>query len=125
MKPKLIFVMLILLAAAMPLLAQVSTKTGTIYGKVVDEKSAALPGVTVTLESEMNQSQVATTGPTGGFRFANLSPGKYSATFSIEGFTEVRQEDVQVSVGGSVQLEITLKPKSLRIMVPAGDSMTG
>jgi hypothetical protein len=30
--------------------------------------------------------------------------------FSIEGFTEVRQEDVRVSTGSEVQLEITLKP---------------
>jgi hypothetical protein len=28
----------------------------------------------------------------------------------IEGFTEVRQEDVRVSTGSQVQLEITLRP---------------
>ena len=30
--------------------------------------------------------------------------------FSIEGFTEVRQEEVRVSTGSQVQLEITMKP---------------
>jgi hypothetical protein len=90
--------------------AQVATKTGSIYGKILDDKGAPLPGVNVTLESELIPAQSATSGPSGGFRFANLPPGMYSVTFSIEGFTEVRQEDVRVSTGSQVQLEISLKP---------------
>ena len=58
----------------------------------------------------MIPAQTATSGPSGGFRFANLPPGAYSVNFSIEGFTEVRQEEVRVSTGSQVQLEITLKP---------------
>lgn len=99
-----------ILFIAIPLLAQVATKTGSIYGRVVDDKGSPLPGVSVTLESDMIRTQTATTGPSGGFRFANLPPGTYSANFSIEGFTEVRQESVQVSTGSQVQLEIKLKP---------------
>ncbi len=101
---------LLVITLALPAWAQVATRAGSIYGKVVDDKNAPLPGVTITLDSAVTQPQTATSGPTGGFRFANLPPGRYAATFSLEGFTEVRQEDVQVSVGGSVQLEITLKP---------------
>ena len=58
----------------------------------------------------MIPAQTATSGPSGGFRFANLPPGVYSVNFAIEGFTEVRQESVQVNTGSQVQLEITLKP---------------
>jgi hypothetical protein len=123
MKLKIFLMAFMLLAIALaPVFAQVSTKAGSIYGKVVDEKGQPLPGVTVTLESTQVQAQTATTGPTGGFRFANLPPGKYSATFSIEGFTEVRQEDVQVSVGGSVNLEITLKPTLAEEFVVVADT---
>jgi hypothetical protein len=111
MKLKLFLVAFALLALAVaPAMAQVSTRAGSVYGKVIDEKGAPLPGVTVTLESNEIQPQTATTGPTGGFRFANLPPGLYSATFGIEGFTEVRQEEIRVSVGGAVQLDITLRP---------------
>jgi hypothetical protein len=111
MKLKLFLVAFALLALAVaPVMAQVSTRAGSVYGKVVDEKGAPLPGVNVTLESTEIQPQTATTGPTGGFRFANLPPGLYSATFGIEGFTEVRQEEIRVSVGGAVQLDITLRP---------------
>ncbi len=102
--------------------AQISTKSGSIFGKVVDDKGGPLPGVSITLESTEIQPQTATTGPTGGFRFANLPPGTYSATFSIEGFTEVRQEDVRVTIGGSVQLEITLKPTLAEEFVVVADT---
>ena len=111
MKFKLFLLTIALVAiASVPVLAQVTTRTGSIYGKITDDKSQPLPGVTVILESTDTQPQTAISGPTGGFRFANLPPGVYSATFSIDGFTEVRQEDVRVSTGGEVQLEITLRP---------------
>jgi len=108
------FKYLLLLAACVlafvsPAFSQVGTKTGSIYGKVVDDKGAPLPGVSVTLESSLIPTQTATTGPSGGFRFANLPPGAYSATFTLQGFTEVRQEDVRVNTGSQVQLEIPLK----------------
>ena len=98
------------LAFTLPVFAQVATKTGSIYGKTVDDKGAPLPGVLITLESNEIPTQTATSGASGGFRFANLPPGIYSVNFSIEGFTEVRQEEVRVSTGSQVQLEITLRP---------------
>lgn len=91
------------------LFGQVATKTGTIYGKVVDEKEVPLPNVTVLLESDVIPSQSATTGASGAFRFANLPPGTYAATFSLQGFTEVRQEELRVTVGGNIELQIILK----------------
>ena len=108
----LLFMVVVLFAAAFafPVYAQIATKTGSIYGKTVDDKGAPLPGVTISLESNEIPSQTATSGPSGGFRFANLPPGIYSVNFAIEGFTEVRQEEVRVSTGSQVQLEITMKP---------------
>ena len=101
---------LLVVVYTLPVSAQIATKTGSIYGKVLDDKGAPLPGVTVTLESSEIPAQTATSGPSGGFRFANLPPAVYSVNFAIEGFAEVRQEDVRVSTGSQVQLEITLKP---------------
>lgn len=111
MRNKLLLALVVgILAFTLPVFAQVTAKTGSIYGKVVDDKGAPLPGVSITLESDVIPSQTAGSGPSGGFRFANLPPGTYAVNFSIEGFTEVRQESVTVSVGSQVQLEITLKP---------------
>ncbi len=111
MRNKLLLALVVgILAFTIPAFSQVSTKTGSIYGKTLDDKGAPLPGVSVTLESTAIPPQTATTGPSGGFRFAALPPGTYSVNFAIEGFTEVRQEEVRVSTGSQVQLEITMKP---------------
>jgi hypothetical protein len=110
MRNKILLALVVALAFTVPVFAQVALKTGSIYGKTVDDKGAPLPGVGITLESDVIPTQTATSGPSGGFRFANLPPGTYSVNFSIEGFTEVRQEEVRVSTGSQVQLEITLKP---------------
>ena len=112
----------LIFAFSVPVFAQVETRAGSIYGKVVDDKGAPLPGVNVTLESDVIPAQTATSGPSGGFRFANLPPGQYSVTFSIEGFTEVRQEAVRVSTGSQVQLEITLRPSLAEEFTVLGES---
>ena len=93
-----------------PLSAQVATKTGSIYGQVLDEQRTPLPGVTVSLESEVLLPQSATTGSNGSFRFANLPPATYAVTFVLSGYSQIRQEEIRVTVGGSVELDITLKP---------------
>ena len=110
MKRYFILVLAVTLAFAAPVLAQVATKTGSIYGKILDDKGVPLPGVQIVLESEVLPMQSAQSGASGSFRFANLPPGGYSVNFSIEGFTEVRQEEVRVSTGSQVQLEITMRP---------------
>ncbi len=99
-----------ILAYSLPALAQVSLKTGTVAGKVIDDKGSPLPGVAVTLESTAIPSQTATTQSNGGFRFGNLPPAIYSVNFSLEGFTEVRQEEVRVTVGVNIELDIIMKP---------------
>src|SRR5262249_12401858 len=90
--------------------AQTSFNTGSIYGKVLGQDGKALPGVTVTLETEGAAPKTAFTGDGGSYRFAGLVPSAYSVTFTLQGFTEVRQEDVKITAGQSVNLEITLKP---------------
>jgi hypothetical protein len=110
MRIKGLLCLLAIFAFSVPAFSQVSTKTGSIYGKVIDDKGAPLPGVTITLESDVLTTQVAASGSSGGFRFANLPPGIYSVNFFIQGFTELRQEQVQVSTGSQVQLQAKLNP---------------
>ena len=99
---------MVLLACAAGVFAQVATKTGSIYGRVMDLDGRTLPGVTVTLEAEGLAAQVATTTQAGSFRFANLPPGNYSVAYSIEGYTQVTQEDVAVSIGVNTQVDMKL-----------------
>lgn len=111
MKNKLLLFLVVgIFAFTIPVSAQIATKTGSIFGKVLDDKNTPLPGVNVTLESDIMPARTAVTGGSGSFRFANLQPATYALTFSLDGFTEVRQEEVRVSTGAEVQLEITLRP---------------
>ena len=123
-KKFLFFFTLSLLVFTISAFAQVSTKTGTIFGKAVDDTGKPLPGVSVTLESSLIPTQTAITQANGGFRFANLPPGNYAVNFSLEGFTEVRQEEVQVTVGRTVELSITLKPSLQEEFTVMGETTT-
>ncbi len=101
--------------------AQSTFNTGSIFGKTADDKGGALPGVTVTLESGGMAPRTATTGPGGSYRFAGLVPGTYSVTFSLAGFTELRQEEVKVSAGSNLQLDITLRQTQEEVVVVSGE----
>jgi len=123
-KKSLFFFALSFLVLSLSAFGQVSTNTGSIFGKVIDDAGKPLPGVVVSLESNLIPSQTATTQSSGGFRFANLPPGTYSLNFSLEGFTEVRQEDIQVTTGRTVELSISLKPSLQEEYTVVGETPT-
>lgn len=116
---------LITLSLAIPVYSQISTRTGMIYGKVVDVGSSPLDGVNIILESELIPTQSATTGPSGSFRIANLPPGNYSVTAFLDKFTTVRQEDIRVVTGGSVDLQITMQPSVTEELTVLGEGSFG
>src|SRR5262249_55033037 len=89
--------------------AQTSFNTGSIYGKVFGTDGKPLPGVTVTCETEGAAPKTAFTGDAGSYRFAGLVPGSYSVTFALQTFTEVRQEDVKITAGQTVNMGGNLK----------------
>jgi hypothetical protein len=93
---------------AVPATMAQSTR-GTIEGAVKDSTGAALPGVTVTLTSPaMPGSQLAVSDAKGAFRFLALPPGTYKAVFDLEGFQQIEQIDIRVSIGQAVRLEVEL-----------------
>jgi Carboxypeptidase regulatory-like domain len=70
----------VLLFAA-PLLAQ--RTTGSVVGTVRDAGGGVLPGVTVSLTGpNIVGTQTATTNADGDYRFLNIPPGTYTASFA-------------------------------------------
>lgn len=58
---------------------------GNIYGKVIDEDGAPLPGVTITLTGSRTAPVSVLSGPKGLFRFMTLAPAKdYSISATLE-----------------------------------------
>ncbi len=115
---------LALLAVALLLVPSVTfaqSSTGAISGRVVDENGATLPGVTATAASPALQGEkIVVSGTNGSFRLVPLPPGSYSVTFSIEGFQDVVQEDVRVTLSGNTPLAVTMNSSFTDTVVVTG-----
>ena len=86
---------LVCLACAAPVWAQ--SATGTISGTVVDGTGAALPGATVNVtEAATGSVRTATTDEAGLFRFAALTPGRYSLAVELASFRTLNVADINL-----------------------------
>jgi hypothetical protein len=101
-------VVLVALLAAGGLEAQ--TTTGRLIGDVIDEGGIALPGVTVTIESEslLGGPQTEITDANGEFAFLGLSPGFYTLRASLPGFPTQERTDLKVRLGGATKLTVEM-----------------
>jgi hypothetical protein len=94
---------------AAPALAQSQATTGVIEGRVADESGAVLPGVTVTLTNTATGfEKVLVTDANGRFRGVLLPLGPYRVSAALEGFTTLVREGLELSVGQTITLDLTL-----------------
>jgi hypothetical protein len=99
--------LVVVLLAAVPLLAQFTT--GQLVGTVTTMDGSALPGVAVTISSPALQgTRTLISGETGGYHFPALPPGNYSVTFELEGFQR-RAHHVTVSLAQTARADASLQ----------------
>ncbi|HEX3578145.1 MAG TPA: carboxypeptidase regulatory-like domain-containing protein [Thermoanaerobaculia bacterium] len=99
-----------LLLVTLPLLAQSQATTGVIEGTVVDASGAAVPGVTVTVKNiATGYETVVVTDSAGRFRAVLLPLGPYQVTAVLQGFATVVQKGLDLGVGQTLSVPITLK----------------
>src|SRR5215471_3525876 len=101
---------------AVPAVAQFGSDVGRMHGKITDEQGGVLPGVSVTVKGP-GAPQTVYTDARGEFHMVNLSPGEYTVTFALQGFTTVNRENVTVALGGDTELNIPLKLSSVAATV--------
>ncbi len=112
--------LLFVLLLSYPLFAQV--RTGNIYGKVVDDTGAPLPGVEVTLTGALTAPLSSVTSAAGLFRFLSLPPARdYVLKATLEGFKTAIKENIIIEVGANVEIILTLEVGGLseEVMVVA------
>ncbi len=99
------------LFASLQLSAQTQATTGVIQGNVADPSGAILPGVSVEVRNtETNFTRQATTDESGRFVFLALQPGPYTVTVSgKQGFATLVQENLNLTVGQAITLNLTMK----------------
>src|SRR3989442_12092580 len=70
-----------------------------IAGTVKDTSGAVLPGVTVEASSPalIEKVRSVSTDGTGQYKIENLRPGVYAVTFTLGGFTTVKQDGIELA----------------------------
>ena len=88
---------------------------GAIAGVVRDASGAVLPGVTVEATSPalIEKVRTAVTDGAGQYRVEQLRPGVYSITFSLQGFSTVRREGIEISAGFTASISESLRVGAL------------
>ena len=103
----------VLVLAAMagsPLPALAQEYRATLTGLVADAQGGVLPGATVTATHvETGTAHVATTEASGTYTFAFLTPGNYTIAAELQGFTRLVRENVRLSTGQRVTLDLKLE----------------
>jgi outer membrane receptor protein involved in Fe transport len=95
-------------------LAEAQATTGSINGTIKDDTGGALPGVTVTITAPtLMGTQTAVTSDEGHYRFPSIPPGLYRVTYELQGFETVVHTAIQVNIGFTATLNVTLKVAGL------------
>ena len=98
-----------LLVTLMAFSAFAQVQTGNIFGQVVGNDGAVLPGVTVTLTG-VGAPQTTVTDSQGRFRFPSLSPGTYSLRAELAGYGTATRAGIGVRIGSNPDVTLTLNP---------------
>jgi hypothetical protein len=98
------------IALLLPSLLFAQGSSSSLTGKVADESSAAVPGVTVTAANTQTGFQRTTvTEADGTYRFLALPVGTYRVTAELSGFATVTVANVQLNVATARELNVTLR----------------
>ena len=83
---------------------------GSIRGTILDSSGAAVGGVTVAVTSEATSAvKTATTSDAGFYSVDALTPGQYTVKATMQGFSTVSVQHIQVDPGQTREASLSLK----------------
>ena len=99
---------------SVPLIAHAASAqegNSAIAGLVRDTSGAVMPGVTVQAESPalIEKTRVVVTNEQGQYRLEDLRPGVYMVTFTLQGFSSIRREAIELPASFTATINIELK----------------
>src|SRR5712671_2634770 len=100
------------LATALFLASTAQAQNAGITGVVKDNSGAVIPGATVTAASRalIEQQRTVTSDGDGRYSITQLRPGTYSVTVTLEGFSTIKREGIELSAGLTPNVEIAMRP---------------
>ncbi|MCA1585277.1 MAG: TonB-dependent receptor, partial [Acidobacteria bacterium] len=88
---------------------------GSVTGRVMDPDGLSLPGATITVtEQNTGFSRTVVTAENGAYSVPNLDPGVYTVTVEMPSFAGMKQTDVKLGAGTTVNLELKLQVAGLK-----------
>src|SRR5260221_12362336 len=79
-------------------------------GSAKEPSGGVLPGGTVEASSASGAIQSTVTDARGVYHFPALPPGTYSVKASLSGFRPAKSENLKVSLGDLLSVDLTLSP---------------
>ena len=112
------FLIVLALVAGMTGLWAQSTTGGKITGTITDDKGEALPGANVEITSPaIMGKRAAVTSAKGTYVFLNLPVGVYRVSASMPNFKTVIQENITISAGIVLTIDLSLPLGTIEEMV--------
>jgi outer membrane receptor for ferrienterochelin and colicin len=112
-----------LATAALPVMAQSQASTGQISGAITDSAGAAVADATVkATNTQTGLERTSTTNDDGLYQIILLPPGMYNVSAEASGFSATAMNNVEVVVGRTVDVNITLGASGVQevVQVTAG-----
>jgi hypothetical protein len=107
-----LFTALVLLFGCLPVFSQ-ATASSSLEGVVQDIKQALIPGATVTVtNNSTGLTRTVTTNENGEYRIDLLPAGLYDVKASLTGFGDVISSKVELLVGKTTTLNLTMAPSA-------------
>ena len=117
-----VFVLTFALGLASSGWGQSQITAGSVEGNVLDENGGSVAGATVEAKNlATNFVQTETSGTDGHFAFLSLAPGRYTLTISKTGFATIVQENVNLTVGQTITIPVTMKVSSVATQIVVTD----
>ena len=101
---------LLVICCALVIPLRIAAQEATVVGTVTDQTGAAVPNVSVTLtNTETGVTRTITTNSSGEYVLPELHIGKYTATASGSGFSNVEKTGLVVAVGDRLRVDFAMK----------------
>src|SRR5438552_8055069 len=102
-----------------------ATASASLSGTVLDKNQAAIKGASVTATNKATgQTRTATTNDSGEYKIDLLPAGNYDIKVNASGFADAASENVELLVGQTNSLNVTMNPGGVTgtVTVTAGET---
>jgi hypothetical protein len=110
---RLLGIFLFIVITTIGALAQTAA-TGTITGTITDASKGVVPSASVTVtNTDTGADRTLTVNGDGLYTAPFLQPGHYTVVVSAEGFAKSQQNNLTLTVGQTLTVDLTLQPASV------------